>query len=367
MKTLFRKGGKFGAVMSRRRPVAGFLFLAPVALGVLLAALVVTERRAPGDDGERLHIRGVTYLGDLPTLVADKRGLFEAEGVKPVVKYGFSGKHNLELLRAGETDFALMALTPLVTDWLNDDSPGQPDDPVILASLVHATNLNHVVSLSRRNLTRPADLSGRRVGVMKGTNAEFVWWLFATYHGLDHDSVELVDQPVDVITDALLAGDIDAAVLWEPWTTRLRQRIGDGVWIYPGSNVYTARWVIVALRQTVADRPNQSRALLGAYRSAIELIDRRGDEALAIFADHAGVSIDSLNRLRTQLSFELSLDWSIVSSLQQQIDWAREAGYTDADGIHDVLALLDTDPLRFVAPASVGLPVRGGDTEPDAP
>lgn len=353
--------------MSRCSSVAGFLFLAPVVLGVLLAVVVLTEREAPGEDGERLQIRGVTYLGDLPTLVADKHGLFEAVGVKPVVKYGFSGKRNLELLRAGETDFALMALTPLVIDLLNDDSPSQADDPVILANVVHATNFNQVVSLARRDLSRPADLSGKRVGLMKGTNAHFVWWLFATYHGLEPASVELVHQPVESITDALLADEIDAAVLWEPWTTRLRQRIGEGLRTYPGSNVYTAKWVIVALRQTLADRPDTTRALLSAYSSAIEFIDHEGDEALATFADHAGVSIDSLNRMRTRLSFEMSLDWSVVSTLQQQVRWARDAGYTKQSGEVDVLAFFDAEPLRTVAPAAVGLPAGGDDVQPDTP
>lgn len=334
-------------------------------LAVLLTALILTERQAAAEDDEPLRIRGVTYLADLPTLIADKRGLFEAEGVKPVVKYSFSGKRNMELLRAGETEYALTALTPVVIDMLGDRTPGNSDDPVILASVVHSTQLNQVVSLQGSGVSRPADLRGRRVGLMKGTNAEFIWWLFTTYHGLDPATVQVADRPLETLADALVAGEIDAAVLWEPWTTRLRQRVGDAVRVHAGSNVYTAKWVVVALQQTVVDQPDKTRALLNGYREAIQYIMHHNHAAFSVYADHAGVSMQSLRELRRGLSFDLSLNWSLIATLQQQVDWARNAGYAKEDFSPDVLSIVEPGPLASIAPTSVASSILGTDTGPD--
>jgi len=343
------------------------LLLPALLVAGVLTLVLLTDRLAPGDDDDRVRIRGVDYLGDLPTLVADKQGFFEAEGVKPVVEYGVSGKQNLVLLRAGETDFALMALTPLVIDLLNDDTPGQADDPVILASLVHSTDLNQVVSLRGSHIERPADLQNRRIGVMKGTNAEFVWWLFATYHGFDATSARLIDKPVETLAKALLDGEIDAAVLWEPWTSRLRGRAGDALRTHPGSKLYTAKWVVAALRQTVAEQPEATRAMLGAYRAAIDFMDREETAAFDLYARRTEESREALTRLRNKLSFELSLDWSLVATMQQQAEWARQAGYAKNARAPDVLALIDSEPLHSMAPLSVGLSLLDTDVERSAP
>jgi ABC-type nitrate/sulfonate/bicarbonate transport system substrate-binding protein len=275
------------------------------------------------------------------------------------VSYEFSGKRNLELLRAGGTDIALMALTPLVLDALADPDPGRPDDPVILASVVHATRLNQVVTLAERKIERPAELAGRRVGLMEGTNAEFVWWLFAAYHGFDPDSTILVDQPIESLLDAVVGGGVDAAVIWEPWTSRLRERVGDRLRLFSGSNVYTAKWVVVALRSFVERQPERARAVLAGYRDAVEFIDREPGAAMRLYADHDDVPVAMLEPSWDDLIYELSLDWSLIATLQQQLDWGRSAGYATSGADPEVLALLHPGPLQDVAPGSVSVPGTG--------
>lgn len=58
-----------------------------------------------------LRIGGVEYLGDLPTLVAERDGHFARYHADVNVIFSDSGRDNLRLLRAGEIDFALMAMT----------------------------------------------------------------------------------------------------------------------------------------------------------------------------------------------------------------------------------------------------------------
>lgn len=330
---------------------------------LVAASLTSPTASADADADERVRIAGVVYLGDLPTVIADHENLFRSHGVDATVAFNPSGRENLGRLRAGEVDFALMALTPLVLDRLADPSPGGLDDPVILASLVHSTRLNHVVVRTDRGIETPADLQGRRVGLRKGTNAEFVWWLFARFHGLDPDAVELVDTPVSRLPTALRTGAVDVGVIWEPWFSRLQAETGNTLRSFPGSNIYTAQWVLATNRETARDRPARCRAMLAAYRDAIALIEREPERAIRTYARRADVSEEILRRSWEAQDFELNLEWSIVATLQQQLDWALRTGRQPVAPPVEVLSLIDSGPLRSLDSNRVGIPRMRRDGE----
>lgn len=342
------------AASSLRRLAAGLL----LATGAGCAAAAAAA--------QPVRIAGVVYLGDLPTLVAEHEGLFARHGIEAQVAFNDSGRGNLRRLRAGEADFALMALTPVVLDRLADATPGGPGDPVILASLVHSTRLNDVVTLARHGVDSPAGLAGRRVGLARGTNAEFVWWLFAHFHGLDPAGSVVVDLPVAGIPAALETGEVDAAVVWEPWTTRLRLRHGAGLIRFPGANIYTAKWVLVARRGFAGENAEPVRAVLAAYRDAIEFIEDHPERALGHYAARAGLGDGLPRAARQALDYDLSLDWSLIATFREQLDWARWAGYPAADVEVEVFEAIQPGPLRAAFPGSVSLPApdRGVEVPP---
>jgi len=323
----------------------------PWLLFLLAAAL------APGSEAHaQVRIAGVVYLGDLPTVVAEHDGLFAAHGVDAVVELNVSGRFNLARLRAGETEFALMALTPLVLDRMQDATPGAADDPVVLASLVHSIRLNDVVTLAGSGIETPADLRGRRIALAAGTNAEFVWWLFSHFHEIDPNQAQLVDRPVEDIPLALARGEADAAVVWQPWTIRLEERFGDRLRRFPGAGVYSAKWLLVTTRGLVAGRPGLARQVLAAYRDAIERIEREPGRAIDAYARRSGVAAAALRRSWSALDYDLSLDWSLVAAFREQLDWARRSGHPAVPGEISVVPLLETGPLRTLFPAAVGVP-----------
>lgn len=315
---------------------------------------------ASTDDAEPVRIAGAVYLGDLPTVIAEHDDLFAARGIDAEVRYELTGKHSLRRLRTGDTDFALMALTPLVLDLLADETRGEPDDPVILASLLHSTELNDVITLSGSGIEKPSDLVGRKIGLGMGTNAEFVWWLFAHVNELDPAGVRVADWPLDRISEALADGTLDAAVTWEPWTSRIAEQHGDDLHRFTGTDAYISKWVLVARRALVADHPQRVRAVLRAYHDAIETIEREPAHAIRVYAQRSQVTASILRRNRRELDYDLNLDWSLITALQQQIAWARRSGYPVAQAEVAVLEAIDAGPLRAVLPNKVGIPTTAG-------
>ncbi len=319
---------------------------------ILLVASASLESHAADPP---VRVGGATYLGDAPTVVAHQRGLFTANGIDAEIDYAVSGKRNLERLRAGELEFALMALTPLVLDRLDDPTPGGDDDPVILASVMHATHLNEVLVVADGRIDGPADFEGRVVGLTRNTSAEFAWWLFTRYHDLDPNAIEVIDRPAGELADALTSGAIDAAILWSPWEARLEAQGDRKLHGFASAEVYSAKWVLVTRRDVCHDAPALCRAILSVYRDAIAFIRQHPDQAMRLYAEHAGVDPQYLDGTWDPLIYDLNLDWNVVTTLQQQFEWARrETTMGNASG--GILPLLAPGPLRELLPGSVSIP-----------
>lgn len=314
-----------------------------------------------------VRIAGAISLGDAPTLIAEAQGFFEQQGLDTTTAYHASGKDSIARLRAGKADFALSALTPVVLDRLADPTPGGTEDPVILASLVYSNDLLQIVTAAGSGIEGPSDFAGKRIAVDRGTNTEFVWWLYEQYHRLDRASVELVDLTFPEMPDALAGGRVDAAVLWEPWVSGLNAREPAGSQASKGHihlrELYVGNWVLVTRRQTAHDNPALCRKILKAYQQAIDFIANEPERAVAVYRDRvaAGEAIDAHHW--NALDYELSLDWSLIAGLQEQLHWAAQAGYRTTTGPVHVLELIEPGPLQAALPGAIGIPKTGSDQE----
>lgn len=333
-----------------------------------LLAFAAATATAADNPGQPLRVAGGASLADLPTMVAASEGRFLRHGLEVVVQRHGSGAQNLQALRAGEIDVALMTATPLTLELLQRPPEGEASDPQVIASLVYASRLDHVVARAGSGIRTSSDLLDRRIGLVAGTNAEFLWWSFTALHGLDPDAATIVDLPIESLPEALIAGNIDAAVLWEPWTSRLKARLpADRLFFLPGSNIYAGRWVLVTTRGMLKDHPGTMQRLLSAYRDAISSIDNDPERALDLYLEDAGLDPESALHDPGLPPFGLALDWSLLTSLQQLIAWARATDKPIAETPTDILSWLDAAPLRAIKPEGVSIPVRAPHTEPHSP
>ncbi|MCC5857446.1 MAG: ABC transporter substrate-binding protein [Ectothiorhodospiraceae bacterium] len=319
-------------------------------LAMLLGVLSMPPAQA------ETRLEGVVYLGDIPTLVASEFGFFSKQGLELEVAYGDSGLSNLRRLRAGQTDFALMALTPLILEAMREETAEGPNDPLILASISHSIGLNFIMARQDSRVRHPVDLRDARIALVRGSNAELLLDFFLEYHGIQADAVNLVDLPIRQVFDALAEGEADAAVLWEPWATRLDARLGEPQRRFDVSNVYTARWLLVVRREVLEREAETVRLVLRAYRDAIRFMDAHPEEAIALYGRMRQVSAEQARANWHNLIYGLSLNWSLITAMQQQAEWSRDAGYAGVGVRFRPFLLIAPEPLHSVLPTAVSLP-----------
>ncbi len=185
---------------------------------ILLAGLAIYYLVSPR--GETLTIRAGTLQGGISTLdVMENKSLGE--------KYGF----NLQVLRFQKTPDIIAAL-----------SNGEVDVAVIpaeMAAKLIQSNVNvtifavdmyqnqGILTLSS-DINSPEDLVGRKVGVVAASGT---YKMFKAYMGVVYnisvneestvvsDKINIVNVPPPLIVDALVNGDVDAIVIWEPFVS----------------------------------------------------------------------------------------------------------------------------------------------------
>lgn len=206
----------------------------------------------------------------------------------------------------------------------------------------------------------PKRLEGRRIGLPLGTNAEYLWSLFAAFHDIDMSKVDLIDSAPDQISGALATGEIEAAFIWAPWLQAIRDKSSFRLAVLPGDLrfLYTSRWVLVTLEDGERTQDHHHELLLNSYLEAVDWIQRHPEVAAKRFYETWGVDeADTGVAAMNDAIFDVTLDWSLYAAYYQQIKWADGASYPSAGGTGDFLSAIEIGPLRLVSPSSVLLPL----------
>ncbi|KKK51926.1 hypothetical protein LCGC14_3110050, partial [marine sediment metagenome] len=103
---------------------------------------------------------------------------FEEEGIDLEIKQFGSGKASfLAMLKGESVDISAVADTPIVFSSFNRE------DFQILAGMYTSYD-DKVIARKDKGINSIADLQGKKVGLTKGTNAQFVLDLLLNYKGI---------------------------------------------------------------------------------------------------------------------------------------------------------------------------------------
>ena len=302
---------------------------------------------------DELVISGSQWIADAPTRVAASAGYFDSNTGPPIrVEMADSGKEALERLMAGDADFALMAAVPLAMTILRLHHTGASFEswPVVLASVGLSSQTHHLIADTRRGIQQPGDLAGQALGLPFDTSAHFGWDLFADFHGIERDSVRLVDTRPHALAEGLAAGRFDAVVAWSPYSTQILNQLGGHARSFTLRGLDSVSWLLVSRRSLIARHPEAVTRVLQGYAEAIDFLQTDPIGASALLGqppewlDQAGVV------------WKLSLDWPVLSNMEAKLKWsARRLGMAPvALSPH---RYIERVPLQQLQPNAVNLPI----------
>ncbi|KAA3513768.1 ABC transporter substrate-binding protein [Agrobacterium vitis] len=282
-------------------------------------------------DRPRLDFAGsVTWIGQVPILVAIKKGFFKEQGIDVDVQVIVNSSDRIRALTAGDAAFSNLGRVAVISEMARgnesfsffanvDDSPGQEG------------------CWARPGITSVADLKGKAVAA--NSSAEITLAGLLADAGLKLGDLDYRNLPATEMAAALSHGDIEAACVWQPLLTRLKEAVPQGKLLgtdretemFRRFGTMAAGDIVIVSREVVEKYPNQARAIAAGVLKGADLTIENPQEAAAMVAEYFKQSPEEMLKAIQSFQYFGSKDWENhlkkhTEQMQYLADMLHEAG-----------------------------------------
>ena len=329
----------------RRRPL---ILSAAVIVFLALGILLIVILSKPADPLPHISLITTRTPFSAAVLLAKERGWFNQAGVEVTVIERSSGKGALAELIDGVADYATAADTPIMFALLK--SP-----PVkVIATLSLSTDMITVVARRDRGIESSLDLQGKRIGFAMGTSSQYFLDTFLEFRAIKADAVIRIPLKPDELVQSLVDGKVDAISAWTPFNHQAMEALGDKSQELRVGNIFRWSWNLVARNESIARNATTQRLLTALARASQALKDDPQTCAREL-APILGISPEHILQNWNNTLFDVTLDQSLLLSLELQARWAMGTGLIEQKEVPNFLPAISSQALRAVDSRAVTL------------
>ena len=225
----------------------------------------------------------VTWLGQVPILVAVEKGFFKDEGLDVNVQVILSSSDRIRAVTAGSVAFSNLGRSSVISEMARgntsffyfanvDDSPGSEG------------------CWARAGFQSFPDLKGKKIAA--NTSAEVTMDGLLQKAGMSVKDIQYVNLSPNEMALALGRGDVDAACVWQPLLDNLKKAVPDGKLLGTDADTETfTRFgtmsspdIVIISRKLVEEKPDQARRLAAAIMRGADYVNQNPEAAAAAVA-----------------------------------------------------------------------------------
>lgn len=187
----------------------------------------------------------------------------------------------------------------------------------------------------RTQLQHPKEIEKLKIGMTTGVTAAIMVRNFCREYGCDYSKLKFINMQAPEKVTALIKGDIDAAVLWEPWATQAKKQGArtyfHGTYSYVPGSEGPRDWFIthtgVGITKAFAEKnPNTVIALLKGLHKATEELNRDLAGSAKVLAEAMRIPEDILRASMPLNKYTMVIDRRGVQAADEQRDLYIEIG-----------------------------------------
>jgi NitT/TauT family transport system substrate-binding protein len=252
---------------TQRRPL-----LITILLGAMLALALPTQAAPPL---KPYKVGFNAWIGSIAFFVAQQKGFFKDEGLDVQTKSFSSPGDGLKPLLSGDLDAVLSTADSVLT--VVDKAPGQ-------LKIVYLTDTSSGADaiLAKKDIKTIKEMKGRKVAATLGQCNQLLLSKALEKAGLAEKDINLVNMNPDDAGAAFAAGQLDVAVTWEPWITKVAGEKKGHVIFSSKDTPNLILDVLAVNTKGAAKKAAETRAFLKALNRGYEFVLSHRDEAAVL-------------------------------------------------------------------------------------
>ncbi|MDQ8728309.1 ABC transporter substrate-binding protein [Bradyrhizobium sp. LHD-71] len=225
------------------------------------------------------------WWGHVPIMLAIEKGYFKELGIDLEVKAIASSADRIRALTAGSVAFSNLGRIAVISEMANDnksfyffanvdDSPGNEG------------------CWARQGFASFKDLKGKKVAA--NTSAQITLNGLLENEGMTEKDVQFVNLPGGEMAGAIARGDVDAACVWEPLFTNVKNAAPGGKLL--GTDMDTPNYkkfgtmaspdIMIISRKLVDESPDQARKIATAIFKGVEYTNENPEDTAKAVAHY---------------------------------------------------------------------------------
>lgn len=281
-----------------------------------------------------------------PYIVALEKGYFNDVGLAPTVTKVIGGNRAASVLFSGEADIATSSETVVMFHSFKRADFG------VFATFVSSDNDVKLLARKDTKIRSLADLPGHRVGITKGASSQFFLDHTLMMNRIAKTDIDFIHVNPEAAASALESGDVDAVVVWEPVACEILKKSGTATVLVPHDRLYIETFNSIAMRDFAENNAPILKNVLHALIRAEDFIVKNEEEAKGIVSSYLGMELELLDVIWKDFEFAITLDQSLIASLEAEARWAIRESFVDSEVIPNYLNFLMHDHLVGVRPQS---------------
>jgi NitT/TauT family transport system substrate-binding protein len=250
--------------------------------GKFLAATAVifgVSFGATAEAGE-MRLGMTTWVGYGPMFLARDKGFFKENGLDVELQIIEDAALYMAAIAAGKLD----GNASTIDEIMKYRSPDFCFKAVVALDDSHGGD----GVLVQTDVNSLADLKGKAVGMNEGSVSQFWFNILLKREGMTEKDLQITNMTADDAAAAFIAGQIPAAVTWEPHLTLVRTKNQGKVLIDSASTPGLIVDVVALTCDYIDKNPKDVEAFVKGLYKAVEFIKTNPDEAYAIMAKGVG-------------------------------------------------------------------------------
>ena len=265
------------------------------ALSYIVRSETIKSKLSEDEPAQTAALKiGLYYWpGNSPFFYAQDKGLFDEHSL-PVELISFSdNRQKIDYWKSDKIDILNVTVDTALRLMKETN-----------AEIIAGLNISHGgdALISRESIEPVKKIKGKKIALEKGEISEFFLKYILYKNGLKLSDVVIKDLKGDEIGTALISGNVDAAVLWEPWLSKAIELSRANI-IASSADYPVFADVLIAKKEFIDANKEQIGKLKMIWKESIEHYPKDRKDFIRSVAPMVGLSSQELTQQLEKIEF----------------------------------------------------------------